>query len=312
MTTVIIVEDEAIISMQLSERLTSVGYTVVGCAFSGEDSVEMARALQPDVILMDIVMPGKMDGIEAARIIKNELDIPVIFITAWAGDEFVDRAKYAQPSGYIVKPFQINEIKAAIEVALHKKKAERELCESEERFRFMIGSLEEGVVSAEADAGIVFMNRAAEILFGYPAGAMYGEPLTRLFATRCAGEFSETIDMLFEHGTAKEYVKLDGFNGLKKDGSEFPVVITVVPRHINNKAFVNCIIRDLSSCNADARNQGAGIKSDDIISICSYCKKIRNLDDSWEGFESYMIEHCNIRFSHSICPDCMQRYYPDY
>ncbi len=126
MSKILVVDDEAIITMQLEERLSVMGYTVVGMAASGEDAVEKARRLRPDLVLMDIVMPGMMNGIEAAKIITKELDIPVVFITAYADDAIIEKAKSARPYGYIVKPFNELEIKAAIEVALFRKAAEKE------------------------------------------------------------------------------------------------------------------------------------------------------------------------------------------
>ncbi len=131
MSNILVVDDEAIISMQLEERLTTMGYPVAGMAASGEDAVDRARRLLPDLVLMDIVMPGKMNGIEAAKIITEELDIPVVFVTSYADDAIIQKAKSVRPYGYIVKPFNELEIKAAIEVALFRKATEKE----EERLR---------------------------------------------------------------------------------------------------------------------------------------------------------------------------------
>jgi len=126
MSKILVVDDEAIITMQLEERLTAMGYTVAGMAASGEDAVTKARRIHPDLILMDIVMPGKMNGIEAAKIITEELDIPVVFVTSYADDAIIEKAKSVRPYGYIVKPFNELEIKAAIEVALFRKASELE------------------------------------------------------------------------------------------------------------------------------------------------------------------------------------------
>ena len=124
MSKILIVDDEAIITMQLEERLSAMGYTVAGMAPSGEEAIEKARQICPDLVLMDIVMPGKMNGIEAAKIITGELDIPVVFVTSYADDTIIEKAKHVRPYGYIVKPFNELEIKAAIEVALFRKAAE--------------------------------------------------------------------------------------------------------------------------------------------------------------------------------------------
>jgi len=126
MSKILVVDDEAIITMQLEERLSAMGYTVAGMASSGEDAIEKARRLIPDLVLMDIVMPGKLNGIEAAKTIAG-MDIPVVFVTSYADDTIIEKAKQVGPYGYIVKPFNELEIKAAIEVALFRKTAEQEL-----------------------------------------------------------------------------------------------------------------------------------------------------------------------------------------
>ena len=126
MSKILVVDDEAIITMQLEERLSAMGYTVAGMAASGEDAVDKARRFRPDLVLMDIVMPGKMNGIEAAKIVTQELDIPVVFVTSYADDKIIEQAKSVRPYGYIVKPFNELEIKAAIEVALFRKATEQE------------------------------------------------------------------------------------------------------------------------------------------------------------------------------------------
>lgn len=123
MARILIVDDEAIITMQLEERLTAMGYTVAGMAATGEAAVQKARETRPDLVLMDIVMPGTMNGIDAAKIITEELGIPVVFVTSYADDTIIGKAKAVRPSGYIVKPFNEREIKAAIEVALFRKAA---------------------------------------------------------------------------------------------------------------------------------------------------------------------------------------------
>ncbi|MDD1654364.1 MAG: response regulator, partial [Methanomicrobiales archaeon] len=126
MSRILVVDDEAIITMQLEERLQTLGYDIVGTAASGEEAIEKARSLNPDLVLMDIVMPGKFDGIEAARTIIRDQDIPVVFVTSYADDAIIQKAKQVKPYGYIVKPFNELEIKAAIEVALFRRDADRE------------------------------------------------------------------------------------------------------------------------------------------------------------------------------------------
>jgi AmiR/NasT family two-component response regulator len=125
MARMLVVDDERIVTRDLEEDLTQMGYEVVGVASSGEEAIVKAKSLRPDLVLMDIVMPGALDGIDAATEIIAELGIPVIFLTAYADEEFLNRAKRATAYGYIVKPAQSQQLRAAIEMALHKDKEDR-------------------------------------------------------------------------------------------------------------------------------------------------------------------------------------------
>jgi PAS domain S-box-containing protein len=145
MKKIMIVEDEAVIALRLEQRLSMMGYEVVALSHSSEESLEKARELRPDLILMDIKIPGNIDGITLAKIVKSELDIPVVFLTAFAEDQIIERAKQAEPYGYIVKPFQDQELMAAVEVALYKKDAERRLQELEQQYRSMIDSMGDAI-----------------------------------------------------------------------------------------------------------------------------------------------------------------------
>ncbi|MDZ7697673.1 MAG: response regulator [Deltaproteobacteria bacterium] len=131
----LIVDDEGIMTEELDALLTNMGYGVVGKAFSGEEAIAMARRLLPDLIIMDIVMPGAVDGIDAARTIKEELSIPVIFMTGYSDEALVEKAKVLNPYGYVIKPFNDTQIRSAIELGLYKKKADEALKKTYEELR---------------------------------------------------------------------------------------------------------------------------------------------------------------------------------
>ena len=117
---IMIVEDEISVLMELEEMLTENGYHVPGVADSGEQAIATARTLHPDLILMDIKLSGKMDGIDAAAIIHTEMDIPSVFLTGYGEKELVERAVKADPLGYIMKPLDQVQILAAVNLALGK------------------------------------------------------------------------------------------------------------------------------------------------------------------------------------------------
>jgi response regulator NasT len=116
-TRVLIADDESIIRMDLQEMLTSIGYLVVGEAGDGQSTVNMARELRPDIVIMDIKMPG-LDGIAAAKMLTEEKIAPVLLLTAFSQQDLIERAREAGVVGYIVKPFRESDLTPAIEIAL--------------------------------------------------------------------------------------------------------------------------------------------------------------------------------------------------
>ena len=126
-TNVLVVEDESIVSKDIQHSLKKLGYNVVGAAATGEQAVKLAVETQPDIILMDILLKGEMNGIEAATQIRSETNIPVIFLTAYADESTLNKAKVTQPYGYIIKPFKEIDIHTSIEMALYKHKKEAEV-----------------------------------------------------------------------------------------------------------------------------------------------------------------------------------------
>ncbi|MDH3838874.1 MAG: PAS domain S-box protein [Desulfobacteraceae bacterium] len=181
---IMVVDDEVVIALRLQQRLTTMGFDITGVAHSGEEAVEKARRLRPDLILMDIMIPGKLDGIAAAKIVKDELGIPVVFLTAFSEDNIIDRAKQAEPYGYILKPFQDREIKAAVEIALYKNKMEKALRESDKKFKDFLNNLGDAAYEADAFGNITYTNKAAEALTGLPLNKIIGTPFLPLFTEK--------------------------------------------------------------------------------------------------------------------------------
>jgi len=124
---ILVVEDEFIIAMGIERSLKVLGYSVIDTVPSGEEAVEKALAELPDLVLMDINLQGEIDGLEAARKIRLRTDIPVIFLTAYADDDSLNRARETESFGFIVKPFQDFALKSAIDTALYMHRAERKL-----------------------------------------------------------------------------------------------------------------------------------------------------------------------------------------
>lgn len=131
----LIVEDEIIIARDIAAQLVALGYVVVGHAMRGQESIDMADALRPDLVLLDIQLAGTMDGVAAAQAIRDNFFIPVVFVSAFSADTTIARAKLTEPYGYILKPFSERELHTVIEMALYKHQSESKLRDSAQQLR---------------------------------------------------------------------------------------------------------------------------------------------------------------------------------
>ena len=192
---IMIVEDEIITAKSEKLSLEGLGYTVSATVTSGEEAVKKAEEDKPDLVLMDIELKGEMDGIEAAGIIRTRFDIPSIFVTAYADDKLLERAKITEPFGYIIKPFEKRELHCNIEIAVCKDKAEKDR-------KKLIQELRDSLAKAKLLSG--------------------------------------------------------------------------------------------------------------LLPICANCKDIRNDKGYYEQIESYIRDHSEAEFSHSICPKCAKKLYPEF
>ncbi|HCY86782.1 MAG TPA: response regulator [Desulfobacteraceae bacterium] len=189
---IFVVEDEFIIAEDIQESLTDMGYSVCGLASFGEDAVEKVGKKRPDLVLMDIFLKGDMDGISTADRVRSLFNIPVVYLTAYANDAILERAKVTGPFGYLIKPFTDRELRAAIEMAIFKHNMEQEKEKN-------IGELKEALANVKQLSG--------------------------------------------------------------------------------------------------------------LLPICASCKKIRDDAGYWNQIESYIAEHTDALFSHSICPTCAEELY---
>jgi PAS domain S-box-containing protein len=233
---ILIVEDETIVAMDIERGLRALGYVVVGAAGQGESAIELAQAERPDLILMDIRLKGPMDGIEAACEIRSRFSIPVIFLTAHADEATVERAKAAEPYGYLLKPFVDQELHTAIEIALNKRRAEqavlteagRALQQSEERFRLLVESLKDyAVFLLDIGGRVLTWNPGAERLKGFKEPEIVGRHFSKFFT---AEEIVRNYpDQLLASAAENGQARHEGWR-IRKDGARFwaEVLITAL------------------------------------------------------------------------------------
>ncbi len=152
---VLIVEDESIVAMDIQARLRQMGYSAPAVASTGIEAIERVQEFKPDLILMDINLKGDMDGIEAAAHIKEIRDIPVIYLTAYADDDTLNRAKVTSPAGYILKPFEERELQITIEMTLFRSQAEQSLRTSEARTSLLLDAIPDLMFELDNDGTVV-------------------------------------------------------------------------------------------------------------------------------------------------------------
>lgn len=164
---IMIVEDEYIVAADLKSNLENMGYQVCHLATTGEDAISQAENLRPDLVLMDIFLGTEMDGVVAAREIHSRFHIPIVFVTSYADEATLERAKVAEPFGYLLKPFDYKELNSTIEMSLYKGIMEQKLRQSEQRFRAIAHYTYDWESWQGPDGRLLWVNPAVERVTGY-------------------------------------------------------------------------------------------------------------------------------------------------
>jgi PAS domain S-box-containing protein len=206
---ILIVEDERIVAEDIRRSLQNLGYGSSSIVSSGEKAIDEAKEKSPDLILMDIVLKGKMDGIEAAGQIRSRFNIPVVYLTAYSDEIILERAKITEPFGYIIKPFNERELHTNIEIALYKHKIENELKESREWFSTTLKSIGDAVIATDPKDSIIFMNPAAQELTGWNIVEATGKSIDEVYDLSEPTESPEEsmnpgeIELICKNGTKR-------------------------------------------------------------------------------------------------------------
>lgn len=157
---ILVIEDEAIVSKDIQQSLKKLGYNIVGSAATGEKAIDLASETKPDLVLMDIMLKGEMSGIEAAEKIRENLKIPVIYLTAYADENTLAKAKVTEPYGYIIKPFKEIDLHTSIEMALYKHAKERDIIKE----RDFLYSIVEGNNENSGEESVIFVKSNSRLV----------------------------------------------------------------------------------------------------------------------------------------------------
>ena len=239
---ILVVEDEIIIARNLQNKLKDFGYDVPAVASSGQEAIDKAGEIRPDLVLMDIKLEGDMDGVEAAAQIRHSFDIPVVYLTAYADKETLKRARITEPYGYILKPITVRELLANIEMALYKHKMESELSESRRWFAATLRSIGDAVIATDSRHQVKFMNPTAEALTGWTEQEALGRDLSDVFNIR--DEESSDRAKPAEARTILEAsaTKLIGHLLSTREGRQIPIEASSAPIKDDREAVTGAVL----------------------------------------------------------------------
>ncbi|MBN2030366.1 response regulator [bacterium] len=225
-----IVEDENLIAMEIQDRVERLGYSVPVVTGSGEEALEKMERVRPDLVLMDIMLEGKMDGIETAEQIRNLYDIPIVYLTAYSDEKTLSRAKLTDPYGYILKPLQERELHKTIEMAIYKYEMEKKLKQDKQWFSTTLKSIGDAVITADIEGKIKFMNPVAESLTCWNNRDALNMDIKKVF--NIIDEKNPSFSDNPVETVLKESIVCNFSNStilLKRNGSEIPVDVSAAP-----------------------------------------------------------------------------------
>ena len=249
---ILVVEDQRLIAADIENTLRKLGYVVVGNVASGEDAIGKADEARPELVLMDVRLRGEMDGIRAAEVIRDRFSLPVVYLTAYADEETILRAKKTTPFGYLVKPFNERELRATIEIAFYTHQMERTLADERakrrgaEEFKVLVDGVRDyAIFMLDGSGHVTTWNSGAERLKGYTRDEIIGKDFGVFYTEeeRQAGHPKRLLDAALRDGRFEE----ENWR-VRKDGSRFwaSVVITAIRNESGTPIGFAKVTRDLT------------------------------------------------------------------
>ncbi len=264
---ILIVEDEKIISEDIRSSLVSLGYEVADIASSGEEAIKKAVDLRPNLVLMDIILKGQVDGIKAAAHIRSNYGIPVVYLTSHSDEPTLRRARESGPFGYILKPFDVRDLRTTIEMAFHSAQVEKALKDSERWLSVTLRSIGDAVVVIDAAGSVEFVNPAAEALTGWALQDIVGRPLEEAIKLLDAtsGAVLHDISSLVIAGGGNPVRSAEGAVLVARDGRRIHVDVNASPIRDRDNAIsgVVTIFHDITE---RIEAEGAVRKSERFLS----------------------------------------------
>lgn len=314
--TILVVEDETIVAKDIQCSLQRLGYHVPSTATSGEEAIRKAGELKPDLVIMDIVLKGRMDGVETAQRLQHQFDVPVVYLTAYADHQTLDRVKTTTPAGYMLKPFQPTELRTTIELALHRSRSNRHVKESLRWLMTTVRCIQEAVVTTNRIGQVTHLSPAAEALTGWTLQEL-AELDFGVLLQAGKGAPSVMVDnparrAMVERGV----VRLDGLYLKKKNGSIDEINGRAAPVFDDAGSILGAVVvfhevkrTELMRGETEGLDQRYASAAG-IINLCAWCKRVPDDSGHWYDLETFISEHSSLQFNGGLCPECMVKCFP--
>lgn len=305
---ILIVEDEIVVAVDIEERLKNLGYEVSGIVTSGEEAIEKLGTNSVNLVLMDIGLKGDIDGIETARRIRGISSVPVVYLTAFADEETLARAQFTEPFGYLLKPVNERELHSTVKMALYKNKMENKLKAERERFRIVADYTLDWEYWWSPTEGFLYVSPSCETITGYRAEEFYGNP--RILENIVHWEDLGVLEKCMGAPVPGARPDMIEFRILTKRGEKrwiqglYFQIIDAEGRNLGIRGS-NRDITELKATESEVK------KLRGILPICASCKKVRDDKGYWFQVEEYIRDHSEAEFSHSLCPECARKVWPE-
>ncbi len=259
---IIIADDEAVIISAIRSQITTLGYEVVGIAANGRDALRLAKESKPDLAILDIVMPGELDGIEAGRIIKEELHIPVIFVTAYSDEDYLQQVKAVEPLAYIIKPYQLQELKIVLRIAFYKIEAEKRQRNLNEKLQSLIDNTSDMIILLSDSGEINHISHSCKTFLGCSPAELIGNRLMDFIGTGHKNKVKRFLKDLKQYSGDHPTIE---FQLASEDGGQIWVEARAV--HIINSERSGGYELVLTCSNIDERKlaESIGLKTQQIL-----------------------------------------------
>jgi len=285
-TNVLIVEDEIIVAKNTETVLKSLDYSIAGICISGEQAIKVVAEKKPDLILMDIVLGGDIDGIQAAAEILKQVEVPIIFVTSYSDEDTLKRAKETAPYGYIIKPFNKKELLVGIEIALERYILEQKLRENEQLLQTTLQSISDGIITTDKKGHILYINNIGEEIIGWSYQDIKGKLLYSIFKI-IYDDTNKDLRKFFENTSkVKKPTKIPPSTILAKDGSSKIIDGSISPiLEISGKTTRSVLVfRDVTAAQKALKVQNA------LYNISNAVNKADNIRELFQLIQKHLDE----------------------